>query len=224
MSETPTSHIEKKLQEKTDLQKVVLIGTGSYNPVHRGHIELFKLVKDQLEKNYKFKVLGAYISPSHDDYVSNKLGRDHIDSKHRIKMTQLAIKEAGYEDWLCCDPWETEQNGFYDFPEVTMRMKKFISEKFPKEKIRVIYCAGADHVQKCGCYSLRNEEMGVASIARPGYKQVTSKSHVFHIETEFEYDISSTMIRKKINSKEDLEKFEYKSVLQYMKDNKILFN
>lgn len=223
MTQTPTDHINKKLLEKTDLQKVVLLGTGSYNPVHRGHIELFKLVKDQLEKEHKLKVLGAYISPSHDHYVKSKLGKNYIDSKHRVNMIELAIKEAGYDVWLCCDKWEVEQDGFFDFPEVTMRMKTFITKKYPNENIRVIYCAGSDHVEKLGCHSLGSKEMGVASIARPGYKQ-TQKSHVFNISTEFDYDISSTMIRKKIQSNEDLEKLEYKTVIQYMKDNKILFH
>jgi len=88
---------------------------------------------------------------------------------------------------------------FIDFPEVVNRMHEFISKKFPNEKIKILYCAGADHVLKCGCYSLLNEKFGVVVINRPGYEKVSGK-FLYPVESKYDYDISSTLIRNLIRN------------------------
>lgn len=219
--ETDCSHIENALLKDNTKQKVVLVGTGSYNPVHIGHIEVFAQIRKQLEENHHFQVLGAYISPSHWDYISHKLRDDAIPDDHRCKMIELAISEAGYSDWLKLDRWELNQEYFLDYPDIVKRMSKFLDQKFKNHKIRVIYCAGADHVRKCGCWELRKGSFGVACVSRPGYNQI-SGDHVFPIDSSLQFDISSTLIRKALKNKEDLSQLEYKSVVDYMLKNKIL--
>eukprot|EP01080_Neovahlkampfia_damariscottae_P009703 gene9703-1908_t len=215
---TPTGHLKENLQNKGDKEFAVLIGTGSYNPVHIGHIEIFKLAKEELSK--QFEILGAYISPSHGDYVRSK--GDYIEIEDRLKMIELAIEEAGCSEWLKADPWESSQERFIDYPFVVMRLGKYLKEMFPKEKIRVLYICGSDHLLKCGCYSIRKKDYGVVSIGRPGYKNVKA-DFVFPIEAKFEYDISSTIIRKSIKNNLPIQtKYEYKSVIDYLNSNDIL--
>eukprot|EP01120_Amphizonella_sp_Union-15-10_P005009 TRINITY_DN1574_c0_g1_i2.p1 TRINITY_DN1574_c0_g1~~TRINITY_DN1574_c0_g1_i2.p1 ORF type:complete len:207 (+),score=37.25 TRINITY_DN1574_c0_g1_i2:57-677(+) len=50
---------------------VVLMLSGSFNPVHRMHIKAFELAKKKLEE--KYPVIGGYIAPSSDPYVRSKL-------------------------------------------------------------------------------------------------------------------------------------------------------
>lgn len=145
---TPVWHINEQLKTPTELPKVILISTGSYNPsmnflfnivdddiVHKMHIEMLRLAKNELESTFKFKVLGAYISPSHEDYVSYKLKDDYIYTELRLEMCKLAIKESGHSDWIQVDPWEATQSRFYDFPEVVFRMDDFVKKTWPNEKI-----------------------------------------------------------------------------------------
>jgi hypothetical protein len=50
----------------------ILLNTGSYCPVHLGHINLLHDSKEFLEKNFNYKILISYISPSNDNYVGSK--------------------------------------------------------------------------------------------------------------------------------------------------------
>jgi nicotinic acid mononucleotide adenylyltransferase len=103
---TPTDHLSEILTNlQTNKLLAVLVGTGSYNPVHVGHIEIFKLAKEKLKD--KFEIIGGFISPSHESYVSSKYlsSSDYIPIDDRLKMIELATKEAGVDEWLKADPW-----------------------------------------------------------------------------------------------------------------------
>jgi nicotinamide mononucleotide adenylyltransferase len=91
------------LSLENDKTPIVLIGTGSYNPVHIMHLEIFKIAKEQLYNKYNFQVVGAYISPSCKQYVQSKLGDDFIEDVHRIKLIELSIKDSEYESWMSVD-------------------------------------------------------------------------------------------------------------------------
>jgi nicotinic acid mononucleotide adenylyltransferase len=105
------------------------------------HLEMLKLAKDELE-SLNFKVLGAYISPSHEYYVSRKLQKDYIYTELRLEMCKLAIEESGYSNFIQVDPWEATQPWFFDFPDVVSRMDTFVKKTWPKEKIsNLILCS-----------------------------------------------------------------------------------
>jgi hypothetical protein len=56
---------------------VVLVSTGSYNPVHFLHVEKMILAKQFVEeKGWQF--LCALLCPSSDDYIQGKLGNGYI--------------------------------------------------------------------------------------------------------------------------------------------------
>ncbi|CAF1465543.1 unnamed protein product [Rotaria sordida] len=87
----------------TNQENVVLIKTGSMNPVHRSHISNMVRTKQYLERVYNFNVIGGYLSPTHDEYVHSKLGNELISGQHRIEMCRKAIEEAGQQHWLSVD-------------------------------------------------------------------------------------------------------------------------
>jgi nicotinamide mononucleotide adenylyltransferase len=98
---------------KSNKENVVLIKTGSLNPIHRSHISNMIKTKEYLENVYDFNVIGGYISPTHDRYVKGKLGNEFISSKHRIEMCQKAIQEENQQHWLAVD--KAEAMGIYIF-------------------------------------------------------------------------------------------------------------
>jgi hypothetical protein len=57
-----------------DVPRVVLLTTGSFNPVHSGHVNAMQRARDYLT-SLGFYIVGGYISPTHDDYVKPKMQR-----------------------------------------------------------------------------------------------------------------------------------------------------
>ena len=69
---TPYHKIVERLPALSDSRSgVVLITTGSFSPLHNGHIEMLTLAKNSIEQQGEC-VLGGYIVPSHDSYVATK--------------------------------------------------------------------------------------------------------------------------------------------------------
>jgi nicotinic acid mononucleotide adenylyltransferase len=56
-----------------DVEPVVLLTTGSFNPVHRQHVEMHRIAKAHLEALHGMRVLASFFSPSHDNYLRSKL-------------------------------------------------------------------------------------------------------------------------------------------------------
>ena len=98
-------------------QNVVLIKTGALNPIHRSHISNLIKTKEHLERVYGINVIGGYLSPTHDDYVQNKLGSEWITGEHRIAMCQKAIEDENQQHWLGVDKAECMGKRYSDLEE-----------------------------------------------------------------------------------------------------------
>lgn len=91
------------------LRPIILLATGSYNPITNMHLRMFELAKDRLRDD-GFRVLGGIISPVHDSYKKNK--PTLISALHRLEMVKLAIQDNSFirlstfetdqEDWCQC--------------------------------------------------------------------------------------------------------------------------
>eukprot|EP01113_Clastostelium_recurvatum_P017857 TRINITY_DN2106_c0_g1_i4.p1 TRINITY_DN2106_c0_g1~~TRINITY_DN2106_c0_g1_i4.p1 ORF type:complete len:289 (+),score=55.78 TRINITY_DN2106_c0_g1_i4:57-869(+) len=206
----PTDKIEARLREYppgSTQPKVVLLGTGSYSPVHRMHVAKFHLVRAYLEGQGVF-VAGGLMSPGHDIHVVLKLAEKAIPVADRVAMCRMACQG---ESWLGVSTWECHQQGFVDFPSVTRNHRKFFDEKFPEHHIRVIYICGADLAIRCGLERGLND-LRVAAVCRPGYSMGNmlevarphepgdSLAYFYVIETDQIEDVSSTEIRRRAAS------------------------
>lgn len=66
--------VHKLQTTKFNVEKpVILLSTGSFSPLHDGHIHMMERAKEILESK-GYSVVGGYLSPSHDEYVSSKDG------------------------------------------------------------------------------------------------------------------------------------------------------
>jgi len=90
---------------------VVLLLTGALAPVHDGHVAVLKLAREALVGR-GCHVLGAIVSPDHDDYVDTKVrgegpggsapGNARTSAAARLALARAAVVD---EPWIVVDPW-----------------------------------------------------------------------------------------------------------------------
>ncbi|CAN2388082.1 adenylyltransferase 1 [Pristimantis euphronides] len=86
--------------EKSDQRmEIILMSTGSFNPITVMHLRLFELARDYLHATGKYKVVKGIISPVSDGYKKKGL----VQGLHRLAMAHLATENS---DWIEVDPWE----------------------------------------------------------------------------------------------------------------------
>ena len=120
---------------------------------------------------------------------------------------------------------------FVSSNKVTLSLQNFLNGKFQLDKpIRVIFVAGLDLFNRCnGMNGLRQAHMGgVAVVYRNGQNkdlikslinQNNAKAYFISLDDQEQNqstDISSTLIRQKLQINEDCSHFMYKSFLEYL--------
>ena len=164
---------------------VALISTGSFSPVHRMHVAALDAARRRVEEegvavdgtNMAAKVIAGFLSPSHDSYVSGKLGVDALDGETRVAMISAALEDGGGElEWMAPDDWEAKQDSFVDFPAVALSLKSRIvtameeaglGEAVEAGRVWVAYVCGADHAAKCNVKYMSMKGLGVVVTPRP---------------------------------------------------------
>ena len=125
---------------------VVLLSTGGFSPIHWGHMSMMKTAKQALEAQGR-SVVGAYLSPSHDDYVSQKHnGSAKLTARHRIHIAHLSAEEEEYKKWLMVDPFEAEYLPTdVNFTDIIRHLKSDLEEYVDSRGFDVFYVSGADN-------------------------------------------------------------------------------
>lgn len=200
---TPVDKILNRLERLPAGEKgdVVLLSTGSYSPIHKGHVAIVETAKRYLEE-HGYRVLGGYLSPSHDEYVSTKAsGRAALHAEKRLHLCQLMAEDY---DWLMADGWEALDNRVaVNFTDVVDRLERYLNEVVPSERdIKVFYVFGADNAQFVRPFV---ETGGAVCVARPGYEEQTrvfgedwlcNGQRHWLLPAHLESDISSTAVRE----------------------------
>ncbi len=142
---------------------LILLNTGSYSPIHQGHLQLMELAYETLSKQYH--VLGGYFSPSHDNYVSQKyFGTAAYHCDARIDLCEHFIFQHPY---LHVDPWESRYNDRpINFTNVILRFKKIFQQYFPFP-IHIAYIFGSDNAFFTKAFM---EQDIAVCFERPGYE------------------------------------------------------
>lgn len=194
---TPIHKIINNIKKnKSNKPLMVLLNTGSYSPVHNGHLNMMETAKKYLSK--KYNIVGGFLSPSHDEYVSKKYnGTANIHAESRINFIEQSIFES---DWLMADPWEARYNKFaINFTDVIRRLEQYLF-KHTNKKIIVGYVFGSDNAY----FSLAFVNQGVGiCIKRNGYEDIFKHcKSIMNIDSNRNFfidnnnpNISSTEIR-----------------------------
>ncbi|EFC39883.1 nicotinamide-nucleotide adenylyltransferase [Naegleria gruberi] len=175
-------------------QFLVMIQTGAINPPHKMHQQGFEVAKEFVE-NYQtlmkaveskpklnrellqkilrpIKVVGCYMSPSHDGYIKSKASKYKYSSTVRLytateRLTMCALQTQD-DPFTCEYPWESCQPKFISFSQVGNTCSTIlrsaecpISMLMPKNPntnqyqdscsyLRVCYTCGADLILRAG--------------------------------------------------------------------------
>ena len=200
-------------KDKKDVKNVILLTTGSLNPVHKGHINSLKLAQDYLESK-GFVVEKIYLSPSSDIYLKQKQDSNGIDYyynfEERLKMCRLSVedfkKENNNEKYnIEVSDWEGKQSTFVDFPDV---IKHF--QENNKDKL-VFYICGSDHYNN----NVKRTNLDNIIVIKRNTDIVSleNKKNHFIIEDNSNSDFSSTRAREIIKKIKDKENMYYNTKL-----------
>ena len=122
----------------------VLLMTGAFSPIHKGHVLCMEAAKEELERRH-IRVVGGYISPSHDAYVETKDGgRTRLDARKRLALCRMAVKDSR---WLMVDGWESLCATVpVTFALVYDRLKNYLTRRFHGTMtIDVYFVVGSDN-------------------------------------------------------------------------------
>lgn len=193
-----TTPVSKLIGFKEKKEKpVVLLSTGGFDPIHDGHIYMMEFAKEALEKK-GYNVIGGYLSPSHETYVSTK-PYYKLNTYERLDLCQKTVKDS---KWLMIDPWESVYVKTYiNFTDIIQRLELYL-QKHVNPEIRVAYVFGGDNSEFMYCFE--NQGIGIC-VERDGYserfnelkKQFKGKNNMFINNKSIVSTYSSRTIRKK---------------------------
>ncbi len=125
------------LAESLFKREIILVQKGAYNPIHRGHVQVFYHAKKFL-LSQGYDVVGAYMIPSNTGYIQSKLaakGELGISEEDRFAL----IKKALQGTFIKMLPIDRE-----DAPVDSATIKKYVEKVHPGKEVMVV--AGDDRV------------------------------------------------------------------------------
>lgn len=179
---TPTFKI------KASNKNLILLSTGSFSPAHNGHVEMLEEAKRQATA-LGYNVVGGYLSPSHDAYLRQKLGKNFISLPERIQKLEELLSS---NSWIMIDKFEAFLPAPCNFTSVIIRLENFLQTILPSVEIAYVY--GSDN-QSFG-YAFDKDGLAFC-IERDNYPISLKFKNVINCpKTKFS-KLSSTLIRSK---------------------------
>ena len=170
---------------------LVLVNDGSFNPVHRGHINVTLAARDAAVA-MGYNVVGLYMLPKHKSWLDNKFaGREGeiVSDDERLAFLKSAVSGTG----ITLDDWE-------------IKSKAHGTEASYRAHYEGKH-SGATYVMITG------SDYGACS-PMPCFEEYSGSWHIRLGRTE---GLSSTKIRSAAKAGEDMSKFTYPEVEKYMK-------
>ena len=204
------------------LVRLIGIFGGTFDPIHLGHLQSVNSLRDELP----FECI--YLLPS---FTPPHRSPAHSDSRHRLKMVQLAITgrpglDAGARE--CNRPGKSW----------TIDTLESYRDEYPDHTLAFI--AGMDAYADMPNWKRGDEFLEFAHIVvlrRPGFPPEKSwgHDHVAHEAAELlrvqqglvyfansaERDMSATTIRKRLENHEDVSEFLTRPVINYINLNQL---
>ena len=188
---------------------VFLVCHGSFNPVHRHHVEIMAKARVLLE-GVGYRVIAGVFAPTHHTHLAWKRVTIIAD-EHRFSTLQLACAEPGDgpSGWLRCDVRGVDYRS--DHHMIQELLQPEMREEFPG--IVGVPVKGADAARGCNSewYNIQHPCVVVSRAGATSnfmeelaaVEGVPSASGVFIIHEELHGDISSTRVREALSKSDD---------------------
>lgn len=215
---TPLEYLSRKLADhEADRTQVVLVSSGSFCPIHRGHLLMLDLAARFLTAQHGLDVIAGFISPSIDRHVEFKLGDESIQFSHRYQMCKLACAEHNEQPeslHIITDPWDGLRDSHaWRSISPQIRLEALFRQEFPGRKLVVLDVFGFD--------SLSNHHPlspNVVAVGRRGYgcdRQTRPAIHSY--VCPHETNSSSTELRRRWRCNESFSDMTFPSVESYLR-------
>lgn len=156
--------------KRSAAKPAILLSTGSYCPIHFGHVEMMISARKAVEAA-GYNVVGGYFSPSHDEYVKAKTGGGWIPDFARLKKIRDAIS---HHPWMQIDPWEAVFNKVaINFTDVIDRLKAYVLRHTGIDA-DIFYVCGGDNAKFALTFALKGH---CVVVSRPGYTSQVLKDY-----------------------------------------------
>lgn len=185
------------------IEKIGIFG-GSFNPIHRGHIEMADLAIKELNLDKLYIVPVG--TPSH------RCNKEFVSDHDRMAMIKLACSKN--KKLYPCDYEIKSEKVSYTYDTLLK-----IVETHPDSLIYEII--GEDSAEYLTSWKNYNEMVDLCKFVffkRKGYYSTTNG--LLTIEAPL-FDLSSTMVREKIKNNESLDKYIVPEVEEYIKEHRL---
>lgn len=184
-------------------RKAIIISTGSYDPLHEGHLETVVLAKEHIESIGHNKVIAGFVSSSHDTYVRRKNPGGVVDYQrvHNNVVFAEASKHSNPVQWIFHDDWETLGiNHSLNFTDAIAYISHMVAT-YVGNDIDVYYVFGSDNAGFAMAFDHNRQELAKAiCIGRPGYALSNEMAELIALNQNLSFvqghnPMSSTWVR-----------------------------
>ncbi|EGG22569.1 nicotinamide-nucleotide adenylyltransferase [Cavenderia fasciculata] len=228
-----------------DIQPVVLLACGSFNPITFMHLRMFEICKDWCnnhtgDNGKKYHVIGGYMSPVGDAYKKATL----IAAHYRLQIVNLAVMSS---EWVMMDKWESMNLDFTPTRQVLDHFHLYVNNHFKQimdpasyRPVQIKLICGADLLASFNVPNLWDEEdmkiitsdkYGIICIERPGtnFQEIldanpilqANKNNIYHVPVGITNDLSSTKIRDMISKGLSINYLTEAPVIDYIHKNNL---
>lgn len=195
--------VSKSPSGESPRKYAVVLTTGSFDPVHNGHVEMMSKSKESIE-DAGYDVLAGVMSTGHDDYVRKRKNGPGQNAFARGLATRDFLKshKDNVTGWLLFDQWESMvAPGAVNFTTVIDWVKTQVGYAVPNEQdqVTVFYVFGEDNASFAHALVEQDRVIPVI-VQRKGYdmpsevSEHVSQGKVLYVEAD--NGLSSTAIRK----------------------------
>ncbi len=179
---------------------------GSFNPIHKAHISIVKYILDKLQLD-KIIIIPVGKASHREDIM--------VDGKLRKKMCELAFEN---EEKIVVSDIEVKSKKI-SYTIDTLRKLISLYGGY-NEFYEIVGEDSAYNFSKWKEYNKILELSKVVVFRREGYDGGISHKNIIYLDTPL-YDISSTMIREKIQSGESILELVPEKVAKFIETNKL---
>ncbi len=187
--------------------KIGILG-GTFDPIHIVHMIIAEQVRDT------FQLDQIWFMPAH--VPPHKEGKKVTDSSHRLQMVRLAIGEIPY---FIASSFELDRAG----PSYTIDTVRALKEQFPEDQF--FFIIGGDMVDYLPHWHQIKDLVKLIQfigVHRPGYEPDHFFSREYVKNMAFpQVDISSTMIRERINRGNSIRFMVREEVRLYIEEKRL---